>query len=218
MALYRRERTGKSSYVTTSLLAASAVSTQAALCDATFFPLHDRSNPPNATFNVHRAADDTWFVIVLTPDKWPALANGIDRPDLSTDGRFADSVKQAANSAQLIAILGQAFASQPMTYWVEVFEGAHLTFGVVLAPSEVIKDLQLRANDIVVPLDGSGGNLTFTISSPLHVHGIAKAPARRAPELGEHSEEILKQLGFNTNDIESLRASGTVPRARARTA
>src|SRR5437588_12170055 len=80
-ALYRRERTGKGSYVTTSLLAAGiwacAVSAQAALCDATFFPLHDRVNPPNATFNVYRAADDTWFVIVLTPDKWPALANGI---------------------------------------------------------------------------------------------------------------------------------------------
>src|SRR6202162_1319852 len=88
-ALYRRERTGKGSCVTTSLLAAgvwaSAVSAQAALCDATFFPLHDRANPPNATFNVYRAADDTWFVIVLTPDKWPALANGIDRPDLLTD-------------------------------------------------------------------------------------------------------------------------------------
>ena len=59
-ALYRRERTGKGSYVTTSLLAAgvwaSAVSAQAALCDATFFPLHDRANPPNATFNVYRAA------------------------------------------------------------------------------------------------------------------------------------------------------------------
>ena len=109
----------------------------------------------------------------------------------------------------------------PRSRWrigVEVFERAHLTFGVVLAPSEVIKDPQLRANDIVVPLDGAGGNLKFTISSPLQVHDVAKVPARRAPELGEHSEEILKQLGFNTNDIESLRASGAVPRARARAA
>ena len=105
-----------------------------------------------------------------------------------------------------------------MTHWLEVFERAHLTFGVVLAPSEVIKDPQLRANDIVVPLDGAGGNLKFTISSPLQVHDVAKVPASRAPELGEHSEEVLKQLGFNTNDIESLRASGTVPRAQERAA
>src|SRR5438105_3635305 len=185
-ALYRRERTGKGSYVTTSLLAAgvwaSAVTAQAALADATFYPLHDRANPPNATFNVYRAADDTWFVIVLTPDKWSALVNGIGRPDLLTDARFADPAKQAANSAQLTAILDQTFAAQPMAHWGEVFEQAHLTFGVVRAPSEVIKDPQLRANDIVVPLDGAGGNLKFTISSPLQVHDVAKVPARRAPE------------------------------------
>jgi crotonobetainyl-CoA:carnitine CoA-transferase CaiB-like acyl-CoA transferase len=88
----------------------------------------------------------------------------------------------------------------------------------VLAPSEVIKDPQLRRNDIVVPLEGAGGNLEFTISSPLQVHDIAKVPARRAPELGEHSEEILEQLGFNAQEIDSLRISGTVPKVRDRAA
>src|SRR5258706_14000655 len=88
-ALYRRERTGKGSYVTTSLLAegvwACGVSVQAALCNASFYPLHDRLQPPNATFNVYKSSDDNWFLIVLTPDKWPALANGIGRADLLTD-------------------------------------------------------------------------------------------------------------------------------------
>src|SRR5258707_435392 len=78
-------------------------------------------NPPNATLNVYRAADDTWFLIVLTPDKWPALVNGIGRPDLLTDARFADPAKQAANSAQLTAILDQTFAAQPMAHWHEIF-------------------------------------------------------------------------------------------------
>jgi formyl-CoA transferase len=105
-----------------------------------------------------------------------------------------------------------------MAHWREVLEQAHLTFGVVLAPGEVIKDPQLRANGIVVPLDGAGGNLKFTISSPLQVHDTAKVPARRAPELGEHSEEILEQLGFDTGQIESLRTSGAVPKARVRAA
>ena len=72
------------------------------------------------------------LLIVLTPDKWPALVNGIGRPELLTDARFADPAKQAANSAQLTAILDQTFASQPMAHWREVFEHAHLTFGVVL--------------------------------------------------------------------------------------
>ncbi|GLR56756.1 CaiB/BaiF CoA transferase family protein [Rhizobium indigoferae] len=221
-ALYRREQTGKGSYVTTSLLAcgvwACAVPNQAALVDATFYPLHDRSSPPNATLNVYRAADDIWFLIVLTPDKWPALADGIGRPDLLTDARFADPAKQAANSAQLTSILDQIFAAQPMAHWHDIFEQAHLTFGAVHSPSEVVKDPQLRANDIVVPLEGAGGHVQFTVSSPLSVQGVAKVPAHRAPELGEHNEEILLELGFGSQEIESLQASGAVPTARGHAA
>ena len=99
---------------------------------------------------------------------------------------------------QLTAILDEVFGSQPMAHWYEVFNGVHVTFGAVRGPQEVINDPQLRANDIVVPLEGAGGKLTSTISSPIQVHGVAKVPARRAPELGEHNEEVLEQLGFST--------------------
>src|SRR6201999_3977120 len=77
-ALYRRERTGEGSYVTPSLLAegvwSASVSIQAALCDAKFFSLHDRKNPANAAMNVYRTADDTWFVLLVTPDKVAVVA------------------------------------------------------------------------------------------------------------------------------------------------
>ena len=62
----------------------------------------------------------------------------------------------------------------------------------------------------MVSLQGAGGNLSSTISSPIQVHDVAKVPARRAPELGEHNEEILKQLGFDAQEIDGLRGSGTV--------
>ena len=213
-ALYRRERTGKGSYVTTSLLAAGVWScglyVQAALCDAKFFPLHDRLKPPNALINMYRASDDNWFVLVLTPDKWAALATAIGRPDLLTDSRFAEPAKQAANSADLTAVLEEVFTSEPMSHWREIFDHAHLTFGVVHAPSQVSEDPQLLANEIVVPLQGAGGALQSTISSPIQVHDVAKVPAKRAPEIGEHNEEILKELGFGPSEIENLRVSGIV--------
>ncbi|MEJ1965544.1 MAG: CoA transferase [Gammaproteobacteria bacterium] len=213
-ALYRRERTGKGSYVTTSLLAAGVwacgVSIQAALVDATFFPLHDRLKPPNATFNVYRSADDQWFVLVVTPDHWPALAAGIGRPDLLTDVRFADAGKLIANAPQLTVILDELFAAQPMAHWREVFDLAHATFGVVRSPGEVIGDPQLVANDIVVPLEGAGGHLESTISSPFQIHDIAKVRAKRAPEIGEHNDAVLEDLGFSAQDIASLHASGAV--------
>jgi crotonobetainyl-CoA:carnitine CoA-transferase CaiB-like acyl-CoA transferase len=217
-ALYRRERTGKGSYVTTSLLAegiwSASVSIQAALCDAKFFGLHDRKNPANAAMNVYRSADDTWFVLLVTPDKLAAVAKAIDRTDLLADPRFSDPTKLTQNMPQLTAILDELFGSQPMAHWNEVFNGVHVTFGPVRGPQEVVNDPQLRANDIVVPLEGAGGKLTLTVSSPIQVHGVTKTAARRAPELGEHNDEILKDLGFDAKTIDSLSATGAVPKPK----
>jgi formyl-CoA transferase len=219
-ALYRRERTGEGAYVTTSLLAegvwAAGVSIQAALCEAKFPGLHDRGNPASAATNVYRAADGTWFILALTPDKYAALAKAIGRPDLLTDPRFSDPAKLTANRRELVAILDQVFGAQPIAHWYDVLGG--FTFGAVRGPQEVINDPQLKANDIVVPLEGAGGKLTSTINSPIQVHGVAKVPARRGPDLGEHNEEILRDLGFGAKDIDALHASGAVSKAKERAA
>jgi crotonobetainyl-CoA:carnitine CoA-transferase CaiB-like acyl-CoA transferase len=222
MGLYRRERTGKGSSVTTSLLAegvwAAGVGIAGALAGGTFYPLHDRESPSNATLNPYKSSDDSWFMLVVTPDKFPALATGIGRPDLVTDPRFSDPAKQATNAAQLRAILDDVFAKEPLQHWRQVFDKAHITYGAILDPTEVVNDSQLRANNIVVPLEGAGGKLAHTVSSPMQVHGVAKEPARRAPSLGEHNDEILKQLGFDATQIEKLHAGGTVPRAKVQAA
>jgi crotonobetainyl-CoA:carnitine CoA-transferase CaiB-like acyl-CoA transferase len=222
MGLYRRERTGKGSSVTTSLLAegiwAAGVHIAGALAGATFYPLHDRQSPSNATLNPYKASDGSWFMLVVTPDKLQALATGIGRPDLLTDPRFSDATKQTTNAPQLRAILDDVFAKQPMQHWREVFDKAHITYGAILDPADVVNDPQLRANNIVVPLEGAEGNLTSTVSSPMQVHGVAKEAARRAPGLGEHNDEILHELGFDTAQIETLHAGGTVPKAKERAA
>ncbi|HEY2010811.1 MAG TPA: CoA transferase [Rhizomicrobium sp.] len=221
-ALYRRERTGEGAYVTTSLLAqgvwSASVSIQAALCGAKFFEPHDRKNPANAALNVYKASDGTWFVLIVTPDKIAAVAEAIGRPDLPSDPRFSDPANLKTNMPQLTAILDEVFGAQPMSHWYEVFNGVHVTFGAVRGPQEVIDDPQLRANEVIVPLDGAGDKLTSTISSPIQVQGVTKVPARRAPEVGEHNEDILRQLGFDAGEIESLRAGGAITRAKQRAA
>ncbi|HLZ82738.1 MAG TPA: CoA transferase [Caulobacteraceae bacterium] len=219
-ALYRRERTGEGAYVTTSLLAegvwSASVSIQAALAGARFYGLHDRTHPANAALNVYRSADGVWFVLIVAPDKFAAMAHAIGRPDLLTDPRFTDRAMLAANMPSLTVILDEVFAAQPMAHWREVLSAVHVTFGAVRGPQEVIEDPQLAANEIVVPLEGAGGKLTSTVSSPIQVHGVAKAAARRAPGLGEHTDEVLSDLGFDSIAIDDLRASGALgktPRA-----
>jgi crotonobetainyl-CoA:carnitine CoA-transferase CaiB-like acyl-CoA transferase len=224
-ALYRRERTGKGSYVTTSLLAAgvwsAGVAIQAALAGAKFSPQHDRKNPANAAMNVYKSSDDVWFVLVVTPDKIPAVLEAIGRPDLLKDTRFSDPKSLAANRPQLTAIVDEIFCSKPIAHWREVLDKAHIPYGLVRDPQDVINDPQLKANNIVVPLEGAGENLKLTISSPIQMHGVAKVAAKRAPELGEHNDEVLNELGFDTKEVERLRAGGVIatavdnPKARA---
>lgn len=217
-ALYRRERTGKGSHVTTSLLAegvwSASVSIQAALSGATFYGLHDRKHPANAALNVYRSSDDTWFVLIVQPEKLKAVAEGIGRTDLLTDPRFSDPKKLMENMPQLTAILDEVFATQPMSHWNEVFSGARVTFGAVRGPLEVIKDPQLEVNGIVVPIEGAGDSITSTISSPFQVHGVTKTSAKRAPEIGEHNQEILQELGFDPRQIDGFVASGVLGKHR----
>jgi formyl-CoA transferase len=221
-ALYRRERTGEGACVTTSLLAegiwSASVSIQAALCEAKFFGLHDRKHPANAALNVYRASDGTWFVLLVMPDKLAAVAHAIGRTDLLTDPRFATPAQLVTNMPQLVEILDEVFGEQPMAHWYEAFNGVHVTFGAVKGPQEVVNDPQLRSNDIIVPLEGAGGKLTSTISSPMQLRGVTKVSAKRAPEVGEHNEEVLRLLGFGATEIDGLRASGAVPTTKERSA
>ena len=142
---------------------------------------------------------------------WPALAKAVGRPDLVSDVRFIDEKARVANSSQLTEILDEVFASKPGAQWRPALDQAHITYGAVRHPSEAISDPQLRANDIIVPLEGAGETLKYTVSSPLKVHGVTKVPARRAPDVGEHNDEVLNELGFTSEEIEELRSSGTIP-------
>jgi formyl-CoA transferase len=83
---------------------------------------------------------------------------------------------------------------------------------VVHNPADTIADPQLLENGIIVPLEGAGEKLKLTISSPLQIHDVPKVPARRAPDLGEHNDELLNELGFSHDEIERFRDSGAVAR------
>jgi crotonobetainyl-CoA:carnitine CoA-transferase CaiB-like acyl-CoA transferase len=218
--LYRRERTGKGCNVNTSLIAEGAWATaawlQAALSGAKFTGLNDRAHPENPLAGAsYRTSDDRWLLLAFVEgDKnWPDFTKAIGREDLTADTRFADGKARAANAAALVAEIDKIFGSQPLAYWKTALDAARLPYGVVQIPEEIVKDPQLYANNIVVPIANGSATPEYTVNSPVTIREASKVAPRPAPALGQHSDEVLAELGFDAAQIATLHTSGAVPAA-----
>jgi formyl-CoA transferase len=213
-ALYHRERTGLGANVGTSLLATGVWATgtlvSAALAGGKAYELHDRTAPVNALTNPYQSEDGRWLMLAARRSAWPVLANAIGRSDLLSDPRFSDAEAISDHASALAELLDAEFRAQPLAHWNEVLDEARIPFGVIQTPEEAAEDPQLRANDIVVPIEGAQ-DLEYTVNNPLTLRGLARVPARRAPEQGEHNAEILEQLGFSADDINQLQVAGAIP-------
>ncbi|MFD1270910.1 CoA transferase [Streptomyces kaempferi] len=174
------------------------------------FELHDRKALANPLINPYRTADGEWFMLVASPPHWPGLTRAVGHPELLEDPRFADLEGFVRNAGALSELLDTEFRSRPFAYWQDTLGRERITYSLIQTPEETAQDPQLRANDIVVPLEGVEG-LTETISSPVNLRGVPKVPAKRAPDLGEHNDEILGELGFGPVEIAELRTQGAIP-------
>ncbi len=212
-ALLRRERTGEGAHVGSSLMAngawANGVFIQAALCGATFYPRQPRENAINALTNHYLCRDQRWLMLSLLDQErqWPRLAACVGRKALVDDPRFATAAARQAHARELIAILDAVFASKDLAVWRAVLDGNDLITGAVATLEDVPGDKQMLANDVLVPFAHDG---TLTVNSPFWVGDAEKVAPRQAPGIGEHSDEVLRALGYADADIATLRASGAV--------
>ena len=212
-ALYKRERTGKGSHVSSNLMAngiwAASVLAQAKLCGAKFQPRRTREQALNAVTNHYKCKDGRWIIIsLLNEDKqWPALARCIGREDLVTDERFAAKAGRHARSVELIKIFDEIFATRDLAEWRTILDGNGLVFGVVGILDDIPNDKQMLENEVLVPFEN---DTMLTISSPIWVDGARKVQPRKPPGIGEHSDEILRKAGYDEAAIQKLRSSGAV--------
>jgi formyl-CoA transferase len=212
-ALYKRERTGKGSHVSSNLMAngvwASGVLAQAKLCGAKFGERRPRERALNAVTNHYKCQDGRWIMLsLLTEDRqWPVLARCIGREDLITDARFATRSDRHARSLELIEIFDEIFVTKDLAEWRKILDGNGLVFGVVGILDDLPNDRQMIENEVLVPFEG---DTMLTVNSPIWVDGSQKIPPRRAPDIGEHSDEVLREAGYDEVSIQQLRASGAV--------
>jgi crotonobetainyl-CoA:carnitine CoA-transferase CaiB-like acyl-CoA transferase len=213
-ALYHRERTGRGANVGTSLLATGVWATgtlvSAALAGAKPYELNDRTSPVNALTNPYQSGDGRWIMLAARRSAWPVLAKAIGRPELLSDPRFSDAEAVGQHAAELAGLLDAEFRAQPLAHWEEVLDKARIPYGVIQTPEEAADDPQLYAAGIVVPIEGAR-DLEYTVNNPITLRGLARVPSRRAPEHGEHNDDILAQLGFSIDEIAQLREQKVIP-------
>src|SRR5262249_43094243 len=135
------------------------------------------------------------------------LARCIGRADLIDDVRFATRADRYARSVELIEVFDEIFATKTLAEWRKLLDGNGLVFGVVGILDDIPTDQQMLDNEVLVPFENDP---MLTINSPIWVSGASKVQPRKAPGIGEHSDEILREAGFDEASIRSLRASGAV--------
>jgi crotonobetainyl-CoA:carnitine CoA-transferase CaiB-like acyl-CoA transferase len=213
LALYERERTGRGMKVATSLMANGAWSNacliQAAICGARFLPRWTRRTAINPLVNHYVARDGVrLFFTLLDPKKdWANLCRAIGRPDLLDDERFTTPGLRTRNGAALIAIIDETIAQKDAAEWRQIFAGHEVIWSPVPEPAQVPADQQMEANGVFTAIEGTG---LKTVNNPIHLEGIAKATPKMAPAVGQHTREILSEIGYTVPEIEGLFELGVV--------
>jgi formyl-CoA transferase len=213
-ALYRRERTGRGGVAQTSLLQnglwANGCHVQNRLFGEHVVHRPPRAETPSALANHYRCRDGRWFLMALHNEarQLASFLKAIDAEHLAENPRFATLPARRANAMALTEILDTVFARRDLAEWRVTLEKAGVTFGAVFSVNEAADDPQARDIGALVPFaDGAG----LTVSSPFHIDGVTKVAPVRAPAVGQHSEVVLCDAGYSTDEIARLKALGVLP-------
>lgn len=211
-ALLKRERTGRGTRVHTSLLAnglwsASCFAQAAWAADADFSKIPGQ----RLTTALYETSDRRWiqFSMIRSVEDFDRLIMAMGQFEWLADERFANPESRLEHAAEFTARMRAVIAERTAREWLDVFHAEGLPVALVAEFQDLPADPQILANEMaVVPREDMG--LARVIRDPINVDGVARVGPKKAPELGEHTDEILGELGFTAADIVRLRGSGVV--------
>jgi crotonobetainyl-CoA:carnitine CoA-transferase CaiB-like acyl-CoA transferase len=165
----------------------------------------------NPAINNYTAGDGRrfWIVGLEGERHWPPLARAVDRPEWLEDERYATPRARFGNARALIAELDEIFATKALDEWAEIFaKEPDFFWSPVNSVDELLEDEQFHAAGAVVDVPDEHGGLTM-LATPADFHGTPSAPRYRAPNIGEHTQEVLAEIG-RAGDYDELLAAGAV--------
>ena len=213
-ALFRRERTGRGAVVDVSLLSTAMWVGAPAVLAAQLYGVdtiprmrhQDLPNPLVAAY-VTRDGRQLYLSGIQMENHFENFCDVVDRPDLLADERFATGAGRLANRAELIAVLDELFATRDLDDWVVALRGLTTPWTVIQTAAEAGVDAQVVANGYVVTI---ASDIEYpVVASPAQFDGVRPA-ATRAPGHGEHTDEILAELGRSAEQILELKAADAV--------
>jgi crotonobetainyl-CoA:carnitine CoA-transferase CaiB-like acyl-CoA transferase len=210
-AMLRRERTGKGAHVHTSLLAnglwSASCFAQAAWADADFSKIPGQ----RLTTALYETRDGRWlqFSMVRTENDFDALLVALDRLEWLADERFATPELRLEHAELFTGLMREVIAERTAAEWLEVMQDAGVPVALVAQFQDLPSDPQVIANNMAVePVEDVG--MARVIRDPVNVDGLGRVGVKKAPDLGEHTDEILKELGYTQADVDRMRGAGIV--------
>ena len=173
---------------------------------------YDRYHSPNPLVVCYQAADHRWFwLLLLQGDRhWPDLCRAIEREDLQADERFADIAQRRNNTLEMVKELDATFATRNIEEWGATFDEHNVWWAPVFNVFDLVSDPVADRAGVLVEVEGPAGP-TKVIASPADFLGTPQAPRGAAPELGQHTEEVLLELGYDWEGIVAQKESGAIP-------
>ncbi len=213
-ALYAREKTGAGQKVETSLYG-SAIASQA--WELQYYMLSKRARRGGRghaylptiwrTFQT----SDGWAVVGgVGDDRWHPFCTAVAMPELENDPRFANAGARINNIDALYALLDDKFLAKTTVEWIALLEQHDMICAPVFNYDEVIEDAQALANEYVQTVEHPTNGPTPIVGFPWRFSETPARAAPAAPELGQHTEEVLLSLGYTWDDIARLRNSGAI--------
>jgi crotonobetainyl-CoA:carnitine CoA-transferase CaiB-like acyl-CoA transferase len=213
-ALYERERTGEGRLVQTSLLATGLYTVGSDMAVQLKFGKlasnRDRSRPLNPLATFYKSRDERWFVHNPRGGSadWPSFASAAGRPELIEDPRFADGKARRQNSPELVAELDKGFAALDFDEIARRLDKADMVWSPVQSPADVAADPQVAASGALVQVEDGQGGTYASPAAPARFPGADAVVRPRAPRLGEHTRDVLVELGYDDVEIEAMLGEG----------
>ncbi len=215
-ALYAREKSGVGQRVDITLMGTGlwAVDwqTQATLLTGKDAERANRKKMPNPMANSYQAKDGRWFMLfMLFPERfWPPFCKALNIEHLEHDPRFDTTERRARNCEELISIIDEVMASKTSAEWASIFGRYDLVWAHVHTILDAVNDPQTKANEFVVEVDHPEiGNLKM-MNSPIRFSETPHEVRIPPPLLGQHTEEVLLELGYDWDSIGKLKGKGVI--------